>query len=62
MDLFDLISQFDIMTILKRGNAKKLAQLEQRFQTKNNSKSMPENQPVNSTGDFGTYPGQSLEN
>ena len=29
LDLFDLISQFDIMSILKRGNMKKLVALEQ---------------------------------
>ena len=33
LDLFDLISQFDIMTMVKqKGNVKKLAALEKRFQ------------------------------
>ena len=55
LDLFDLISQFDILTILKRGNAKKLAQLEQRFNSKSGSKN-GQSQP-NLNFEFGTYPG-----
>ena len=55
LDLFDLISQFDILTILKRGNAKKLAQLEQRFNSKSGSKN-GQSQP-NVNFEFGTYPG-----
>ena len=55
LDLFDLISQFDILTILKRGNAKKLAQLEQRFNSKSGARNGA-NQ-ANSSSEFGTYPG-----
>ena len=59
LDLFDLISQFDIMSILKRGNAKKLAALEQRFHSKS-AKVQSSDTPVGTSGiggDFGTYPG-----